>query len=313
MVGDIYQHVQPNGRPVYSWATQRETDPNFSQALLRPPGTAPPARRSDTQRATTRRPYRQPGANTERLLLSGYTLYRAVEDVFLLKTQQRQDDTPSGRELTSLSQTFNGQRVATDADIAQFVDRLNGQVVPDLADLAERNPRVVVQRNAPRHILNTRLLQMAAQRAHKRLVVWNAVHLPVRNKDQAEATPLTPLDQMQALLQADQLAEGLTPDTWYFEGAIYLLADTTKDKGAAAGACRNNLVRAVGLVTDPREPSDNGAGPFWRLRYLPQAVLNRPRPLHRRPACVPRRPRLRRSRRRLPRGSPLHEKHHACA
>ncbi|EFJ39522.1 hypothetical protein VOLCADRAFT_100867 [Volvox carteri f. nagariensis] len=71
----------------------------------------------------------------------------------------------------------------------------------------------------------------------------------------------------------DDKTDGLTPDTWYFEGALFLLSDTTRDSGASAGACRNNLVHAVGLITDPCEPPDQGTGPFWRLKYLPQAVL----------------------------------------
>jgi hypothetical protein len=268
LVGDVYQHTQPNGKPVYSWAQDIERDPRFVPAQDTQPAGAATARAGAAAKRIS------PAAQT--LILSGYKLYRGVEDVFLLTTQQRQDNSEDGRLLTRLSQMFNGERPPNHDDIALMVDKLNAQAVTDLASLAHSGPRVVSQRNAPRHVLNTRLLQMAAMRAAKRLVVWNAEHVPVRSQQQLHPPPLTPLTKLRALLQCDEKADGLTADTWYFDGALFILSDTSKAHGAAAGACRNNLVRAAGLVTDPREPPDSGTGPFWRLKYLPQAVLVTP-------------------------------------
>ncbi|GLC34275.1 hypothetical protein PLESTM_000177100 [Pleodorina starrii] len=64
-----------------------------------------------------------------------------------------------------------------------------------------------------------------------------------------------------------------TADTWYYEGARYVLLDNTC---AEAGAFHNNEVEACGLLTDERERPDDGSGPYWRLQYLPAALLVRP-------------------------------------
>ena len=299
LVGDVYQHVQPKGTAVYAWADRLERDPTFTPLHLTDAVSLARGGRgrgrgregahgrcqgngvADLGRTAAGRSSGRGGSNRNArsptdLCMDGYTLYRAVEDVFLLTTQQRQDNTASGRELTTLSQMFNGQRPVTQDEIGEMVDSLNRRAVTDLADIAHLGPRLVLQRNAPRHLLNTRLLQMAAIHAGKRLVVWNAQHRPVRHKDAPEPTPFTALDQVRALTVTRENDEGLTPDTWYFQGALYVLADTAKQNGAAAGACRNNVVRAVGLVTDPREPPDSGTGPYWRLRFLPKAVLVKP-------------------------------------
>lgn len=67
----------------------------------------------------------------------------------------------------------------SDARNATLVGDLNGHAVHDLED---RDPTVVLQRNEPRHGLNTCLLRRQAVRRGKRLVVWNANHVPIKER-----------------------------------------------------------------------------------------------------------------------------------
>ncbi|EFJ39058.1 hypothetical protein VOLCADRAFT_101395, partial [Volvox carteri f. nagariensis] len=192
--------------------------------------------------------------------------------VFMLQKQQRQDNSPSGQQLTRFATMFGGIQ-PTEARVADLVDALNQRVITDLSDLTDLEPRVVLQRNEPRHALNTRLLMLQARRKGARLVSWNADHVPVRQHGATQQQPLSHVEKAVAMRVKDATFDHTTADTWYYEGARYTLLDTT---AADAGACHNNEVEACGLLTDSREPPDDGCGPYWRLHYLPAAVLVRP-------------------------------------
>ncbi|EFJ42674.1 hypothetical protein VOLCADRAFT_97274 [Volvox carteri f. nagariensis] len=192
--------------------------------------------------------------------------------VFMLQKQQQQDNSPSGQQLTRFTTMFGGIQ-PTEARVADLVDALNQRVITDLSDLTDLEPRVVLQRNEPRHALNTRLLMLQARRKGARLVSWNADHVPVRQHGATQQQPLSHVEKAVAMRVKDATFDHTTADTWYYEGARYTLLDTT---AADTGACHNNEVEACGLLTDSREPPDDGRGPYWRLHYLPAAVLVRP-------------------------------------
>ncbi|KXZ41050.1 hypothetical protein GPECTOR_902g156 [Gonium pectorale] len=46
--------------------------------------------------------------------------------------------------------------------------------------------------------------------------------------------------------------------------------------GPDAGACHNNPVVGCGLLLDEREPPDDGAGPYRKLKYVPKGIFVRP-------------------------------------
>ncbi|EFJ49533.1 hypothetical protein VOLCADRAFT_89824 [Volvox carteri f. nagariensis] len=221
--------------------------------------------------AAARRPRAVP--QTQSCILEGFRVYRSLaKTVFLLEKQQRQDSSPSGRRLTEYASMFGGEP-ATEQRIAEMVDDLNSRAIVDLADLAHLEPRVVLQRNEPRHTLNTRLIMLEAQRKKQRLVVWNADHVPVQKRGAAAEPALTHVEKAVAMRIKDHEFGHTTADTWYYHGARYILLDTT---AADAGASHNNEVEACGLLEDGREPADDGRGPYRRLKYLPAAVIVRP-------------------------------------
>ncbi|EFJ39429.1 hypothetical protein VOLCADRAFT_100983 [Volvox carteri f. nagariensis] len=292
-IGDLLQHPQPGGSPPYRYAANVEQNPQFSPSA--PSAQCWPAsvderggdhadgsnndgsdadddtgnRRATTSTRRTRRPVPQ----THTRLHDGFNLYRQLGGtVFMLQKHQRQDNSPSGQQLTRFTTMFGGIQ-PTEARVADLVDALNQRVITDLSDLTDLEPRVVLQRNEPRHALNTRLLMLQARRKGARLVSWNADHVPVRQHGATQQQPLSHVEKAVAMRVKDATFDHTTADTWYYEGARYTLLDTT---AADAGACHNNEVEACGLLTDSREPPDDGRGPYWRLHYLPAAVLVRP-------------------------------------
>ncbi|EFJ39444.1 hypothetical protein VOLCADRAFT_100964, partial [Volvox carteri f. nagariensis] len=292
-IGDLLQHPQPGGSPPYRYAADVERNPQFTPSA--PTAQRTPAsldegrghRHDDSNndntdadddtgnhRATTstRRTHR-PVPQTHTRLHDGFNLYRQLGGtVFMLQKQQRQDNSPSGQQLTRFATMFGGIPT-TEARVADLVDALNQRVITDLSDLTDLEPRVVLQRNEPRHALNTRLLMLQARRKGARLVSWNADHVPVRQHAATQQQALSHVEKAVAMRVKDATFDHTTADTWYYEGARYTLLDTT---AADAGACHNNEVEACGLLTDSREPPDDGRGPYWRLHYLPAAVLVRP-------------------------------------
>eukprot|EP00198_Chlamydomonas_reinhardtii_P004324 XP_001693660.1 predicted protein [Chlamydomonas reinhardtii] len=305
LVGDLFQNTQPKGTPIYKWAARVEADPSFSPRKLaaelaaaeeaRKQAAASTASASSPPTQHVKAPVTSKAPSTGKdkgkhqgkgkdkdgddqgqgsagkvsglseNAMTGFEVYRTATDVFMLEKQQRQDSSQGGRDLTAYSKFFNGQRPADTSLIRAFVETLNKRA------WARKFPRVVLQRNAPRHVINTRLMQRAAQLAGKRLVVWNAAHVRAREKGQQEQpAPLSALEELACLREDENRFGKLTPDTWYFEGAPFIC---TQAQGVEAGSCVNNLVRAVGLITDPREPPDTGRGTHWRLKYLPAAVL----------------------------------------
>ncbi|EFJ41908.1 hypothetical protein VOLCADRAFT_107527 [Volvox carteri f. nagariensis] len=229
-----------------------------------------------TERRTTMTTLMRPPLDlkaTHSCILEGFRVYRSLaKTVFLLEKQQRQDSSPSGRRLTEYASMFGGEP-ATEQRIAEMVDDLNSRAIVDLADLAHLEPRVVLQRNEPRHTLNTRLIMLEAQRKNQRLVVWNVDHVPVQKRGAAAEPALTHVEKAVAMRIKDHEFGHTTADTWYYHGARYILLDTT---AADAGASHNNEVEACGLLEDGREPADDSRGPYRRLKYLPAAVIVRP-------------------------------------
>ncbi|EFJ39912.1 hypothetical protein VOLCADRAFT_100387 [Volvox carteri f. nagariensis] len=292
-IGDLLQHPQPGGSPPYRYAANVERNPQFSpsapSAQCRPAsvdergGDHADGSNNDSSDAddntsnrrttvTTCRTHR-PVPQMHTRLHDGFNLYRQLGGtVFMLQKQQRQDNSPSGQQLTRFATMFGGIQ-PTEARVADLVDALNQRVITDLSDLTDLEPRVVLQRNEPRHALNTHLLMLQARRKGARLVSWNADHVPVRQHGATQQQPLSHVEKAVAMRVKDATFDHTTADTWYYEGAHYTLLDTT---AADAGACHNNEVEACGLLTDSREPPDDGRGPYWRLHYLPAAVLVRP-------------------------------------
>ncbi|EFJ40932.1 hypothetical protein VOLCADRAFT_99206 [Volvox carteri f. nagariensis] len=243
--GDEFQHPKPE--------EDNDGDPNEAAA-----GSQGDQQQPDV---TARRP--RAVSQAQSCILEGFRVYRSLaKTVFLLEKQQRQDSSPSGRRLTEYASMFGGEP-ATEQCIAEMVDDLNSHAIVDLANLAHLEPRIVLQRNEPHHVLNTRLIMLEAQRKNQRLVVWNADHVPVQKRGAAVEPALT----------HDYDFGHTTADTWYYHGARYILLDTT---AADAGASHNNEVEACGLLEDGREPADDGRGPYRRLKYLPAAVIVRP-------------------------------------
>lgn len=282
LVGDPSQHSAPGGHPVYFGAAKRLDDPRYV-----PVSDDRGERPAKLQRSTTRQgkgyravtaevtgPTAQPPPRpSDEKLRHGFKVYRDVEDVFVLTEQQRQDTSQGGRDLQASIELFNGESEPHETLIEQFVDTMNAKAVPTLDDLHTKQVRFVVQRNAPRHRLNTRALQHDAVRQNCRLIVWNAAHTPVRRRGHTIPLPLSEVEQMCALRTPDSTFDGVTADTWYFPGALYTLLDSP---GPDAGACRNRLVRAVGIILDPREEDDDLEAPVWRLKYMPTAVFVKP-------------------------------------
>ncbi|EFJ50441.1 hypothetical protein VOLCADRAFT_88788 [Volvox carteri f. nagariensis] len=283
--GDEFQHPKPGGPPLYRYAAAVECNPQFSPSVptAQPlhgeeandgdPNEAAAGSQGGQQQpeAAARRPRAVP--QTQSCILEGFRVYRSLaKTVFLLEKQQRQDSSPSGRRLTEYASMFGGEP-ATEQRIAEMVDDLNSRAIVDLADLAHLEPRVVLQRNEPRHTLNTRLIMLEAQRKNQRLVVWNADHVPVQKRGAAVEPALTHVEKAVAMRIKDHEFGHTTADTWYYHGARYILLDTT---AADAGASHNNEVEACGLLEDGREPADDGRGPYRRLKYLPAAVIVRP-------------------------------------
>ena len=277
-VGDPCQHPQPGGIPTYRYATDVERNPQFAPSVpnARAAGSRQqpdPERDSDADNDTSRRRPSKSVPQHQDRTHAGFRLYRTLaQDVFELQTQQRQDRSAAGILLTDLASMYGGGAV-DEQRVARLVDALNARAIRDAADLAPLNPRVVLQRNEPRHALNTRLLILQAHQQRKRLVVWNADHVQVRQRGANPPAPLTRAEQAAAMRAKDADFQHTTADTWYFQGARYILLDTIT---ADAGAHHNNQVEACGLLVDPREPPDNGHGPYWRLQFLPTAVLVRP-------------------------------------
>ncbi|EFJ39911.1 hypothetical protein VOLCADRAFT_100383 [Volvox carteri f. nagariensis] len=280
--GDEFQHPKPGGPPLYKYAAAVECNPQFSPSVptAQPlhaeedndddPNEAAAGSQGGQQQpeAAARRPRAVP--QMQSCILEGFRVYRSLaKTVFLLEKQQRQDSSPSGRRLTEYASMFGGEP-ATEQRIAEMVDDLNSRAVVDLADLAHLEPRVVLQRNEPRHTLNTRLIMLEAQRKNQRLVVWNADHVPVQKRGAAVEPALTHVEKAVAMRIKDHEFGHTTADTWYYHGARYILLDTT---AADAGASHNNEVEACGLLEDGREPADDGRGPYRRLKYLPAAVI----------------------------------------
>ncbi|EFJ39554.1 hypothetical protein VOLCADRAFT_100825 [Volvox carteri f. nagariensis] len=283
--GDEFQHPKPGGPPLYRYAAAVECNPQFSPSVptAQPlhgeedndgdPNEAAAGSQGGQQQpeVAARRPRAVP--QTQSCILEGFRVYRSLaKTVFLLEKQQRQDSSPSGRRLTEYASMFGGEP-ATEQRIAEMVDDLNSRAIVDLADLAHLEPRVVLQRNEPRHTLNTRLIMLEAQRKNQRLVVWNADHVPVQKRGAAAEPALTHVEKAVVMRIKDHEFGHTTADTWYYHGARYILLDTT---AADAGASHNNEVEACGLLEDGREPADDGRGPYRRLKYLPAAVIVRP-------------------------------------
>ncbi|GFR43368.1 hypothetical protein Agub_g4439 [Astrephomene gubernaculifera] len=261
MSGDILQHRPPNGRPLYTFAEGLEKDRNYLARLRSGDTTAPRGIPPLPKQKKPRPPTREEEA--------GLDFYRAIAFIILLSKQQRQDDTPSGRLLTRLASVFSGGQDVNRRTIEELVRQLNSRVVPDLAALGSSDPRVVLQRNQPRHGLNIRLIKLQAAHQGRRLVVWKARHARTGHN----ALPLNEAGQRAASMAPDEGYEQFTPDTWYFEGAKFLVLD---NNGPDAGSCHNNTVVTCGLLTDKEEPDDTGEGPYRRLQFVPRAVFVRP-------------------------------------
>lgn len=210
----------------------------------------------------------------EQRMLEGFKVYRAFKHVIVLTEQQRQDVSPGGIKLANYIKLFEGVADATREQISSFLVDLNSKFVDDITTFVHKEPRIVLQENLPRHRVNTRLLQYRAKVLGVRPIVWNAHHALLDSSDgRRKSQVMTALEHDFALKSPDKTFDMLTADTWYVEGALYLVQKTN---GAEAGECNNNVVRAAGIITDPREPPDDGVGGHWRLKYLPLAVFVRP-------------------------------------
>ena len=254
LAGDECQHTHPTGTAVHKGAAAYLADRTY----------VPPPKD------------RRPDANHEAAdrTVEGFKFVRAIaQHVVPLTVVHRQDSSPRGIQLQKDILLFNGRQTASESAVKAFLVRLDACVIDAPASLAPYNPRIVLQRNAPRHRLNTRLIQHQAAHLKLRLTVWNARHHPVRPRNGPEPPPLTRLEHEAALRTADAAFKHLTADTWYFPGALFTHHG---NGGTDAGACNNSLVRAVGLLTDPREPPDNGQGPHRRLQFMPLAVFIKP-------------------------------------
>ncbi|GLC45719.1 hypothetical protein PLESTM_001770500 [Pleodorina starrii] len=279
-VGDPCQQPQPGGHPAYHFAAQLERNPAFVPSIRNAAAAQQEDPGSDSAEEDNvpghAQPQQAPTPQQHDRLHDGFRLYRALAtDVFLLTKQHRQDTSAAGIFLTEAATMFAGGPVS-ETRIAELVDALNTRAITDLADLAHLNPRVVLQRNEPRHALNVRLQMLQAQRLGKRLITWNADHVPHQPQKLHNAGPpqsLTRLEQAVAMRVKNARFQHTTADTWYYEGARYVLLDNTC---AEAGAFHNNEVEACSLLTDEREHPDDGSGPYWRLQYLPAALLVRP-------------------------------------
>ncbi|EFJ42074.1 hypothetical protein VOLCADRAFT_97804 [Volvox carteri f. nagariensis] len=283
--GDEFQHPKPGGPPLYRYTAAVEHNPQSSPSVptAQPlhgeddnngvPNDAAAGAQGGKQQAEVTTRHTRAVPQTQSCILEGFRVYRALaKTVFLLEKQQRQDSSPSGRRLTEYASMFGGEP-ATEQRIAEMVDDLNSRAIIDLADLAHLEPRVVLQRNEPRHTLNTRLIMLEANRKNQHLMVWNADHVPVQKRGAAVEPPLTHVEKAVVMWIKDDEFGHTTADTWYYHGARYILLDTT---AADAGASHNNEVEACGLLEDGREPADDGRGPYRWLKYLPAAVIVRP-------------------------------------
>ena len=268
LLGDAGQHTAPGGTPVYKYAADLLKDPNFTPSV--------PA---DTKDATKTKKPRSEAKWTEdnSNLAAGFRAFRTCTATIQLTEQRRQDNTPGGRLLQRYVSYFNGRTEVTQAQMEEFVDALQTKVVTDVSVFAKQEPRVVLQRNKPRHRLNTKLLQHLAATKGVRPIVWNAQHRIVVDKKKKAANTLppemTPLQHQQCMCAFDETFDHIPADIWYVPGALYIHIGTT---GADAGACNKNVVRAVGIVLHPNEPPDNGQGTYRRLQYMPLAVFVKP-------------------------------------
>ncbi|PNH09339.1 hypothetical protein TSOC_004038 [Tetrabaena socialis] len=265
-VGDLLQHIPPGERPIYTFAAHIVKDPAFFSKLRASIIPMPPITSTSYTGAVTSRKRGDISDTQLGLMEEGITLYRSAHHIFMLEQQQLQAATPSGRLLTQLASMFSGGQVSHDS-IMLLLQRLNARVITNIAELAPRDPRAVILTNEPRHAINTSFLKQQAQHRGKRLTVFKARH------ERIGGPPLNTLGQLYAASISVEHFEYFTPDTWYFEGAKFLVLD---NEGPAVGACHNTLVEAAGMLTDPREPPDNGAGPFRRLQYPPIAIFVRP-------------------------------------
>ncbi|PNH07742.1 hypothetical protein TSOC_005752 [Tetrabaena socialis] len=265
-VGDPLQHIPPGERPIYTFTAHLAKDPAFLSKLRAGIIQTPPITSTSYTGAVTSRKRGDISDTQLDLMTEGITLYRSAQYVFMLEKQQRQDVTASGRLLTRLSTMFSSGQVSHD-NIALLLQKLNEQVVPNIAELASKDPRAVILTDEPRHAINTSFLKQQAQFRGKHLTVFKARH------ERIGGPPLNTLGQLYAAGISIEHLEYFTPDTWYFEGAKFLVLD---NEGPAVGACHNTLVEAAGLLTDPREPPDDGTGAFRRLQYPPIAMFVRP-------------------------------------
>ena len=175
--------------------------------------------------------------------LEGINVYReAFANVIMLHRQQRQSSDATGARLTEMVNLFAGTHLPTREQLSALVDDLNGRVtslaslLEDVGDVTsvEQVPRVVVQRNEFRHELNTTIIQALAVKGNKRLVFWRAKHTPA----DTSSGPLPQPVLQAAQAQYDGMG-GLTPDTWYFDGALFLLTENVNPEvGRWVHCCR---------------------------------------------------------------------------
>jgi hypothetical protein len=216
--------------------------------------------------------------------VAGRQLWESFQDVIILDENNRiQESDEAGQALLRMVRLFTNWRVeAPDrSEVAEVCDAIQSKSVnpEQLRALLDQDPHAVVLRNAVRVKVDACLAELRARHTKKRLVRWQAddqVYTGRGKKKQALSMQAN--RQAQACLKAaqdlhDKKTSGLPSFGYFFEGCHYIFVDNLA-KGA--GRITNN--RAIGqrLILDPREPSDDGSGDVWSLKYVPLGVIVQP-------------------------------------
>ena len=139
---------------------------------------------------------------------------------------------------------------------------------------SEDNPKIVSERNFERLLTGQRLLLARAAHLRRRVVAWRCedFHVSGRGRNRV-SKPLGPaLTETINQLQANKTGDMPTMQ-FFFEGIELSFIDTVS---LATGHVHNNTCTGVGLQLDPREPPDDGKGPWRTLHYPPLAMIVRP-------------------------------------